>query len=157
MSRVDCKEWLAKFQSSAAPKNGCYMRLAAWNMDFIDVSILSRSEERLLLSSNLDTVASFRFQSSAAPKNGCYVGGLCDLIKGDRFQSSAAPKNGCYHLDRGGNEQGLGVSILSRSEERLLPAGRPDEPGTGGDVSILSRSEERLLPAAYAALVRSSV
>ena len=66
------------------------------------VSILSRSEERLLLRSGCSSIcSSYWFQSSAAPKNGCYY-----------KHQQLWP---CAEM----------VSILSRSEERLLPASHP--------------------------------
>ena len=110
------------FQSSAAPKDGCYSRRLtmrccqccfnpqpprrtaatscrprsgsrAWS-----VSILSRPEGRLLpVLSGRDGVLGRVFQSSAAPKDGCYWGvRQVNHWTSSKFQSSAAPKDGCY-------------------------------------------------------------
>ena len=93
---VDLDDFL-KFQSSAAPKDGCYQVLQRQLFITSEVSILSRPEGRLLLSTGGQVVPIVGFQSSAAPKDGCYVSGATAST---------------ITLDW--------VSILSRPEGRLL-------------------------------------
>ena len=110
-----------RFQSSAAPKDGCYGHTWSDESKQFIVSILSRPEGRLLLGMPIQATTATMFQSSAAPKDGCYyrravgdVRGLdvsilsrpegrllpscCSFISihSSGFQSSAAPKDGCY-------------------------------------------------------------
>ncbi len=85
----------SKFQSSPAPKSGCY-------------------------SGTTDTIKKRqRFQSSPAPKSGCYVFPQSKMRNHREFQSSPAPKSGCYaEIPR--DFCPIGVSILTRSKERVL-------------------------------------
>jgi len=135
----------ADFQSSSAPKSGCY------------------DQDRLR------GVGPPLFQSSSAPKSGCYphVPARADGISG--FQSSSAPKSGCYGNDRCRQRRssspfnphplrradatrhrkarrccGNALSILIRSEERMLPVAEAHAMA-GAALSILIRSEERML------------
>ncbi len=85
-----------KFQSSAAPKDGCNDARIVLHRQVADVSILSRPEGRLQPArANRPRVGRQTFQSSAAPKDGC----------NDR------QPEGVYRI--------LTVSILSRPEGRL--------------------------------------
>ena len=124
--------WPVGFQSSAAPKDGCYFSDGELARLDIPVSILSRPEGRLLLSCRVFRPTVFQFQSSAAPKDGCYDG---------EVQPELVLK--C-------------VSILSRPEGRLLLDWQLGDSTDTVKVSILSRPEGRLLPLDHSATVRAS-
>ena len=135
---------ISLFQSSAAPKNGCYEMYFDEQDDHIPVSILSRSEERLLLGGIDTPEIRTRFQSSAAPKNGCYENPGVTVAGDNVFQSSAAPKNGCY-ADK--STEALTARCFNPQPLRRTAATSAVRSIVGDvlDVSILSRSEERLL------------
>ena len=63
------------------------------------------------------------FQSSPGPKTGCYAGTHRVMCGDSTFQSSPGPKTGCYVVMREAELAGELVSILTRSEDRVLPRG----------------------------------
>ncbi len=119
---VFIEKWIQKFQSSPAPKSGCYDSASAAGPEgqgfnphplqragataslfamahILDVSILTRSKERVLLPASYVTgMPIYLFQSSPAPKSGCYDGELPLHLILLQFQSSPAPKSGCYTI-----------------------------------------------------------
>jgi len=121
------------------------------------LSILIRSEERMLPScQNRPQPIGKGFQSSSAPKSGCYTMTLqlMDALRG--FQSSSAPKSGCYGQEPVDGHSQLDLSILIRSEERMLRHGGRIFV-TEGELSILIRSEERMLQPQIPTCTRASL
>ncbi len=111
------------FQSSAAPKDGCYPTLAA------------------------ACFAAAAFQSSAAPKDGCYPVRLAEVTRYDLVSILSRPEGRLLHdAASAGVHRRDPVSILSRPEGRLLPPAHPSLHHPLQRVSILSRPEGRLLP-----------
>ena len=141
------KSSVAKFQSSAAPKNGCNtgvdghrpLRCSCFNPQPPRRTAVTRTLPASYFGHHwfqssaapkngcncLEKFSSMRacagFQSSAAPKNGCNPS-ACKNTRSISFQSSAAPKNGCNRRAAAGAGAAAKVSILSRPEERLQPA-----------------------------------
>ncbi len=95
MPALEIKINVFVFQSSPAPKSGCYASRRGLHVPF-QVSILTRSKERVLRFSFSTDLPTRMFQSSPAPKSGCYYGTCSVLVCGKTFQSSPAPKSGCY-------------------------------------------------------------
>ena len=132
----------------------------------VEVSILTRSEERVQLRVRKGVECRYRFQSSPAPKSGCNLpefeacpecgmfqsspapksgcnwnlpGGVVSV---DRFQSSPAPKSGCNWENRP-----VMSPLQSFNPHPLRRAGATKyrhEWCSTWDVSILTRSEERV-------------
>ena len=139
-----------KFQSSPAPKSRCYDASLREFAPQALVSILTGSEEPVLPHRYASITMSKTFQSSPAPKSRCYpgCGGRGDRRRGSFnphrlrragatprrgggrpfgswFQSSPAPKSRCYAGSPLRHRVGTVVSILTGSEEPVLPARAP--------------------------------
>ncbi len=118
MAAPSVSKRLLEFQSSPAPKSGCYAFIPddalqefvsiltrskervlhfgdGANLSNRIVSILTRSKERVLRHITGGEADGFRFQSSPAPKSGCYSAAR-KADGHEKFQSSPAPKSGCY-------------------------------------------------------------
>ena len=159
------------FQSSAAPKDGCYTSAAARERSGLSFNPQPPRRTAATLNVWCDPSARDLFQSSAAPKDGCYTSAAAsqacsrrvsilsrpegrlllaiplDELDRVQFQSSAAPKDGCYQKRR--------TDIIIKCDgfnpqpprrTAATPAGGTYTSGTAV-VSILSRPEGRLLPA----------
>ena len=85
------------FQSSSAPKDGCYSPSQAGvygNNNVFQSS--SAPKDGCYVNDKLQCRSHVLFQSSSAPKDGCYSDWLEQLETENVFQSSSAPKDGCY-------------------------------------------------------------
>ena len=87
------------FQSSSAPKDGCYKtgdvtKTLSWVFQSS-----SAPKDGCYYPMHLNT-ADYWFQSSSAPKDGCYLTIEVGMEARNLFQSSSAPKDGCYRSCR---------------------------------------------------------
>ena len=135
----------------------------------LGVAILTRSEDRVQhLAQDAVTGSGRRLRSSPGPKTGCSYDHACLGSTGAPLRSSPGPKTGCSRHPDQSEPHGPGVAILTRSEDRVQPTGRPPSGGTGlplrsspgpktgcsdefdreaaaeEEVAILTRSEDRV-------------
>ena len=111
------------------------------------VSILTRPVDRVLPFSypRGRILAVLWFQSSPGPKTGCYHVAVSELMTACGFNPHPARTRVCRPTAVG--LFGLDVSILTRPEDRVLPAFSLQILfRLGCDVSILTRPEDRVLP-----------
>ena len=109
------------------------------------VSILTRSEDRVLRAGRSRSIGSCTwFQSSPGPKTGCFSCTLRRIRDRWCFNPHPVRRPGASNERTEHCPPGQNVSILTRSEDRvLLDVGRIFL--TYSDVSILTRSEDRVL------------
>ncbi len=132
------------FQSSPAPRCGCCHACPLLTRYKIRVSILTRTEVRVLPSRNKWRTPTKQFQSSPAPRCGCCfcVSGIIPSIT----SFNPHPHRGAgaaSHPTKMPNAQR--VSILTRTEVRVLHLFRHCSSFIPM-VSILTRTEVRVLP-----------
>ena len=111
----------AMFQSSTAPKDGCYHRARVQGAGALHVSILNRPEGRLLRDMDVERGGNRICFNPQPPRRTAATRDAIDYIIHYLFQSSTAPKDGCYPCQS--DCEGLRiplVSILNRPEGRLL-------------------------------------
>ncbi len=110
---------MIEFQSSPAPKSGCYPTATVWTRRTQSFNPHPLQRAGATRSSSGMPYSSSRFQSSPAPKSGCYAPKMLLARQDRRFNPHPLQRAGATRLSALCGSIQM-VSILTRSKERVL-------------------------------------